>query len=82
MSSKHEAVAQLGGPEDDLVNYVFFVDLPLGQLSRPKELFQHRGVTGILKLVLQVVADKVEEGLEIGVAGVLGELLAGIVEAG
>jgi len=79
---QHEAVAHSGGPEYDLINYVFFVDLPLGQLARPEELFQHRGVTGILKLVLQVVADKIEESLEIGVAGVLGELLAGIIEAG
>jgi len=44
----------------------------LGQLSRPKEFLQHRGVTGILELSVQIIADEVKEGLEIGVAGVLG----------
>jgi hypothetical protein len=35
-----------------------------------------------LELNVQIVADEVKEGLEIGVAGVLGELFTGIVEAG
>jgi hypothetical protein len=35
-----------------------------------------------LELNVQVIANEVKEGLEICVAGVLGELLAGIVEAG
>jgi len=79
---QHEAVAHFGGSENDLVNDFLFMDLPLGQLSRSKELFQHGGFTGILELSVQIIADKVKEGLEIGVARVLGELLAGIVEAG
>jgi hypothetical protein len=37
--------------------------------------------SGILKLRVQVGADEVKEGLEIGEAGMLGELLPGIVEA-
>jgi len=69
---QHEAVSRLGGPEDDLVNGLLFGDLPLGQLSRPKKFLQHRGVTGILELSVQIIADEVKEGLEIGVAGVLG----------
>jgi len=52
------------------------------QFPRPKEFLQHRGVTGILELSIQIIADEVEEGLEIGVSGVLGELLTGIIEAG
>jgi hypothetical protein len=79
---QHGSVAHLGGSEDDLVNDFLFVNLPLCQLSRSKELFQHGGIAGILELVIQIVADKIEEGLEIGVACMLGELLAGIVEAG
>jgi hypothetical protein len=35
-----------------------------------------------LELSVQIVADKVKEGLEIGVAGVLGDLFTGIVKAG
>jgi len=79
---QHETVSHLGCSEDDLVDHFFFMDLPRSQLSRSEKLLQHRGITGILELTIQVVADKVKEGLEIGVAGVLGELLTGIVEAG
>jgi hypothetical protein len=35
-----------------------------------------------LELSVQIIADEIEEGLEIGVTGVLGELLTGIIEAG
>jgi hypothetical protein len=38
--------------------------------------------SGILKLRVQVGADEVKEGLEIGVAGVFGELFTGTVETG
>ena len=44
--------------------------------------WRHGGIAGILELSVQIVADEVKEGLEIGVAGVLGELSTGIVEAG
>jgi len=42
------------------------------QLPRPKEFLQHRGVTGILELSVQIIADEVEESLEIGVTSMLG----------
>ena len=79
---QHEAVSHLGGPEDDLVDGLFFLDLPMHQLPRRKEFLQHRGVTGILELSVQIVSDEVKEGLKISLAGVLGELFTGIVEAG
>ena len=69
---QHEAVSYFGGPEDDLVDGLFFLDLPMHQLPRPKEFLQHRGVTGILELSVQIIADEVEEGLEIGVTSMLG----------
>ena len=47
---QHEAVSRLGGPEDNLVYGLLFLDLPMDQLPRPKEFLQHRGVTGILEL--------------------------------
>ena len=40
------------------------------------------GVTGVLELGIQIVVDEIEESFEIGVAGMLGKLFAGIVEAG
>ena len=43
-------------------------------IFRPEKLLQHGDVTGILKLRVKVDADEVKEGLEIGVAGVLGDL--------
>jgi hypothetical protein len=58
------------------------MDLPLGQLSRPEKLFQHWGVAGILELRVEVVSDEIKEGLEIGETGVLGDLVAGVIEAG
>jgi hypothetical protein len=48
----------------------------------PKESLQHGGVTRILELDVQIGAAKVKEGPEIGLAGVLGELLSGFVGAG
>ena len=47
-----------------------------------KKLLQHRRVTGVLELSVQIIADEIEEGLEIGVSSVLGDLLTGIIEAG
>jgi len=58
------------------------MDLPLGQLSWPEKLLQHGSVAGILELRVEVVSDEIKEGLEIGVTGVLGDLSAGVVEAG
>jgi len=48
------------------------MDLPTRQFPRPKEFLQHGYVTRILELGIQVIADEVEEGLEVGIAGVLG----------
>jgi len=48
------------------------MDLPARQFSRPKEFLQHRSVTGVLDLCIQVVADEIEESLEVGIAGVFG----------
>ncbi len=56
--------------------------MPWSQLSRSEKLLQHRSATRILELSIQVVTDKVKEGLEIGAAGVFGELLTASVEAG
>jgi hypothetical protein len=36
-----------------------------------------RRITGILELSIQVVADEVKEGLEIGVASMFGDLFTG-----
>ena len=72
----------MGTPKDDLIDDFFFVDSPWGQLSRSEEFFQHGSVTRVWELIIQVVADEVKEGLEIGVTGMPGELFTGIVEVG
>jgi hypothetical protein len=41
-------------------------------VSPPKQFLQHGGVAGIGKLKIQVIADEVEKGFEVGIAGVLG----------
>jgi len=48
------------------------MDLPARQFPRPKEFLQHRRIAGIWELRVQIVADEVEEGLEVGITGVLG----------
>ncbi len=56
--------------------------LPWSKLSGSEKLLQHRSIAGVLELWVQVVPDEIKERVEIGVPGVLGELLTGIVEAG
>jgi hypothetical protein len=60
------------GAEDDFLNGLFLMDLPARQFPRPKEFLQHERVTRILKLRIKVIADEVEEGFKVGIAGVLG----------
>jgi hypothetical protein len=69
---KHQTIPYLGSAEDDLVNGLFLMDLPTPQFFRPKEFLQHGRVARIWKLGIQVIADEVEEGFEVGIAGVLG----------
>ena len=47
---QHEAVSHLWGPEDDLVNNILFMNLPLSQLSWSEKLLQHGVITKILEL--------------------------------
>ncbi len=67
---------------NDLVNGLLFMDLSLCQLSRSEKLLQHGGTARVWELIIQVGPDEIEKGLEIGVTGVLGKLLAGFVQAG
>jgi hypothetical protein len=58
------------------------MDMPWNKLSGSEKLPQYGCIARVLELRIEVVTDEVKEGLEIGVAGVLGKLLTGIVEAG
>jgi hypothetical protein len=69
---QHQTVSYFGGAEDDLIDGLFVMDLPTRQFPRPKEFLQHGCVTWILEVEIQVITDEVEEGLEVGIAGVLG----------
>jgi hypothetical protein len=48
------------------------MNLPTGQFPRPKEFLEHWCIAGIWKLSIQVITDEVEEGFEVGIAGMLG----------
>jgi hypothetical protein len=48
--------------------------------SGRKSFLQYGRITGIRKLGIQVITDEVEEGFEVGIAGVLGYLFAAIVQ--
>ena len=69
---QHEAVSRLGGTEDNLVDGLFLMDLPSRQFPRPKKFLQHGSVTRVWELGIQVVADEVKKGFEVGIAGVPG----------
>lgn len=67
-----EAVPWLGCSEYDLVDDVFFKDVPVGSRRHPEQLSQHWAVTGILKILIQVVLDEVEKRPEVGIPSSLG----------
>lgn len=69
---QHQTVPYFGGTEDDLVDGLFLMDLPTPQFLRPEKFLQHRCVTRIRELGLQVIADEIEEGFEVGIASVFG----------
>ncbi len=48
------------------------MDLPTPQFFRPEEFLEHVCVERIWELEIQVIADEVEEGFEVEIAGVLG----------
>ncbi len=48
------------------------MDLPASKFHWSKQLLQYGSVAGICKLGIQVVADEVEKGFEVGIAGALG----------
>ncbi len=48
------------------------MNLPTGQFPWPKEFLQHGFVTGIWELGIKVIADEVEEGLDVRIAGMFG----------
>ena len=69
---QHQTVSYFGGAEDDLIDGLFVMDLPTRQFTRTREFLQHGCIAGIRELSIQVITDEVEEGFEVGIAGVFG----------
>jgi hypothetical protein len=54
----------------------------LGDFRILEKLPHHRVVAGVLKGGIVVILDEIEEGAEIGIAGVLGELFIPFCQVG
>ena len=60
--------------ENDFIHHLLSQDFPLGDFRNLEE-FPHYGViAGVLKRRIVIILDEIEEGAEVGIAGVLGEL--------
>ena len=59
---EHQAVSWTPGPEDDLIDYVFFNNFELGWLPCPEKLSEGRIITRIFKIGLNRIFDVIEKG--------------------
>jgi len=69
---QHEPIPGLGGPENDLVHGLPFDDIPFRGHALPVELADHGRITWIYKAVVQIVADEIEEGTNVGITDAFG----------
>ena len=58
---QHQAVAGLCGAKNNLIDGLFFDDVPVGDFRGFKQLFHHRNSTGVFKALIQVGFNKVEK---------------------
>ena len=75
-----EPVSHLCRSEDDFVDRLLLDNVPVNGLAGPVESPQHRGITRVLNGGIKIGPDEVEEGLEAGVAAVLGLLFPALCD--
>jgi hypothetical protein len=73
-----EPIPDLCCSEDDLIDRLLFDSVPMDRFAEPVESLQHRGITGVLNGGIEIGLDEIEEGLEVGIASVLGLLLSAL----
>lgn len=60
--------------ENDLINGVFCDSVPSNQAGAPKKLFHHGCITGILKVLIDIIPDEIEKGRKMGMSSAFGLL--------
>ena len=69
---KQQSIANFGGPKNDLINGIFFDDFPSGYHPFPIQFSDHGRVTGISYTGIDVIAEKIEKGRQVGIADSFG----------
>jgi hypothetical protein len=64
----------LGCSENDFIHHLLSKDFPLRDFRNLKEFPHHWVIAGVLKGGFVIILDEIEEGAEVGIAGMLGEL--------
>jgi hypothetical protein len=59
------------GFEDDFINLFFFQNIRKRIPCLPEQFSDHGGIAGVLDSIVKGVSDKIEEGLQAGIAGPL-----------
>ena len=65
---QHQPIPGLCGPENDLVHCLFFKDFPFRDHPLTVLFPDHRRIAGMMKAVIQIVADEIEKGTNVGIA--------------
>ena len=78
---ENQSIANLGSPENDLINSFLFDDFPSQWHPFPIKLADHRPVSWVTKLEIDIVADEIEKGRELGITNSLGVRFVAVYEA-
>jgi len=78
---KNQSIADFSGTENDLINGFFFDDFPSGYHPFSIQFSDHGRVTRIAYARINVIAEKIEKGRQVGIANSLGVGLVAIGKA-
>ena len=63
---QHQPVANIVCPENDFIDGVFFNNVPMDTGFRPEQFTQHRGITWIFEIAIEVISHEIEKGGQVG----------------
>ncbi len=78
---ENQPVPDFNRSENDLVNGLLFDDFPSGNHSFPVQFPDHGRITRIPNAGIDVVAEKIEKGRQVGITDPFGVGLVAVVEA-
>ena len=73
-ASRNQAVSRLNRPENDFIYDILFQDFPWRDFGILEKFPHHRLSQGSLKRESFVILVEIEEGADVGIAGMLGKL--------